>query len=187
MSSIHTITIQDGPQSGLIISISAVTRLTEMFSGKPTDNPVANRTSVSDHYIIENPRYSFSGVISGVINPRDNTVQDSSATVSDLKSTIEGARLVTFFSGQNISVKDCFVENITLTRTKDEGVLGWKIDCKLKKINIAIGGTETLVNIIPDQSSNKTEISSSSTKDKGKILQLEGTDIFLSSFSATGV
>lgn len=174
MASIHTITIQDGPQAGLVIAISSVVQLTEMFSGSATENPTANRTSVSDHYIVNNPRYSFSGVVSGVLNPRETSLQDSSTTIDNLKSTIEGARLVTFFSGQSKEVKDCFVENLNLRRTVVEGINGWQIDCSLKKINVAVGGTETLVNVIPDQSANKTNVSSSSTIDKGQPLQVEG-------------
>lgn len=175
MSSIHTLTIQDGDQAGLIIAISSVTQLTEVFSGTATENPTANRQSVTDHYITHNPLFSFSGVISGILNPKDLTLQDSNTIVDNLKSTIESAKLVTFFSGQNRAVKDCYVERLTLSRTTAEGLKGWKIDCSLKKIKVATGGKETIINVIPDQSANKTDVHSSSTTDKGQPVQYEGT------------
>ena len=179
MSSIYTIKIQSGDLAGLFISLDSTTEISQKYSGKATDNPTANRQSVSDHFISKNPVFTIKGVVSGVFNPRDTTVRNTNETIDNYKSSIENAKLVTFFSGQGRQEKDCFVELLSLTKDTSTGKDGWRVSITMNRINVASGGKESLVNVIPDQSSDKTNISASSTKTKDEILQLEGAGFAL--------
>ena len=174
MSSIYTIQIESGDLKGLLISLDATSEITHKYSGKATTNPTANRQSVSDHFIVNNPSFMIKGVVSGVVNPRDPVKRDTNEIVDRYKSVIENAKLVTFFSGQNRKEKNCFVERLSLTKNKDTGKDGWSVAITLSKINVATGGKDSVINIIPDQSSDKTNISASSTKEGELISQLEG-------------
>lgn len=179
MSSIYTIKIQSGELAGLFISLDATTEVTHTYSGKATQNPTANKQSVSDHYISNNPIFMFKGVISGVFNPKDTVVRDPNDIIDKYKSTIENAKLVTFFSGQERAEEDCFVEKLTITKDTRVGRSGWNVSATLNKIKVATGGKESLVNIIPDQSSDKNNTSASSTKTKSNIVQFEGGGLLL--------
>jgi hypothetical protein len=162
--------------NGVVIALDATTKVVEKFSGTATENPTANRTSVTDHYIRKNAQFTIDGVISGVYNPKDSVLVSSEQLTENLRSLILQAKLISFQSGDKL-YESCFVEDLSLSKTVKEGVNGWMVSLHLKQINIATGGEETTVNVLGGQSDPKTNVSASSTKDKG-IPQLEGLGDF---------
>ena len=48
-----------------MIYLDATTEFNKIFSGKVTSHPIESGVSVSDHFIVENPKFRVTGVISG--------------------------------------------------------------------------------------------------------------------------
>lgn len=56
----------DTPERGGFIYFDAITAYSQTYSGSVTKHPIATGASVVDHYIRDNPKFSLSGVITGV-------------------------------------------------------------------------------------------------------------------------
>ena len=162
--------------NGTILAIDATQELSESFKSKATTLPTANRESVSDHFIKENPTFNFSGVISGVYNPRSPTLNDPAALSQNFRNVVKNGNIVEFTSGDR-SFKNCHVDSVTLKRDIEVGKTGWRIVVTLTQIKVAEGGTESVVAVNPnvtDQAANKKNVGSSSTKDVCPVKHLEG-------------
>lgn len=162
--------------NGTILAIDATQELSETFKSKATSLPTASRESVSDHFIRENPTFSFSGVISGVYNPRSPTLNDPTALSQNFRNVVKNGNIVEFTSGDR-SFKNCHVDSVTLKRDVEVGKTGWRINVSLTQIKVAEGGKESVVAVNPnvtDQAANKKNVGSSSTKDVCPIYEVEG-------------
>jgi len=180
MATKHIIQLDNG--KGLILAIDSTQELSETFKSKATSLPTANRESVSDHFIKENPTFNFSGVISGVYNPKQPLLTQSAILSQNFRNVIEKGNIVEFTSGDR-SYQYCHVDSVVLKRDVEVGVNGWRISIMLTQIQIATGGTESVVSVTPaltDQASNEKNVGSSSTKDVNTITQVQGTGTLFS-------
>jgi hypothetical protein len=162
--------------NGTILAIDATQELTETFKSKATNLPTASRESVADHFIKENPTFSFSGVISGVYNPRSPNLNDPTALSQNFRNVVQNGNIVEFTSGDR-SFKNCHVDSVVLKRDVEVGKTGWRISVNLTQIQIAKGGKESVVSINPnvtDQATNKKDVGSSSTKDVCPYKEVQG-------------
>lgn len=162
--------------NGTILAIDATQELSESFKSKATTLPTANRESVSDHFIRENPTFNFSGVISGVYNPRSPTFNDPQALSQNFRNVVQNGNIVEFTSGDR-SFKNCHVDSVTLKRDIEVGKTGWRINVSLTQIKIAEGGTDSVVAVnsnVTDQAGNKKNVGSSSTKDACPYVVVQG-------------
>jgi len=176
MATKHILTLANG----LILAIDATQELTETFKSQATDLPTANRESVSDHFIKKNPTFNFSGVISGVYNPRSPSLNTSSILSQNFRNVVQQGNILTFYSGDR-SFDNCHVDSVVLKRDVEVGKLGWRIAVTLTQIKIATGGSESVVAVnsnVTDQASDKKNVGSSSTKDVNPIIELEGFGVF---------
>ena len=57
--------LDDKPTTSGFIYIDATVNYTRNFKGQLTSHPIGSGGNISDHFIRQNPEYSFSGVISG--------------------------------------------------------------------------------------------------------------------------
>jgi len=180
MATKHTIRLDNG--KGLILAIDSTQELSETFKSKATTLPTANKESVADHFIKENPTFNFSGVISGVYNPKQPLLTQSAILSQNFRNVIEKGNIVEFTSGDR-SYLNCHVDMVNLKRDVEVGVNGWRISLNLTQIKIASGGKESVVSVnsnVTDQAANKKSVGSSSTKDVNSIVQVKGADTFFS-------
>jgi len=174
MATKHTIRLDNG--KGLILAIDSTQELSETFKSKATNLPTANKESVADHFIKENPTFSFSGVISGVYNPKQPLLTQSAILSQNFRNVIEKGNIVEYTSGDR-SYLNCHVDMVNLKRDVEVGVNGWRISLNLSQIKVATGGKESVISVnsnVTDQASSKRNVGSSSTKDVNGIIELEG-------------
>ena len=174
MATKHIITLDNGT----ILAIDATQELSETFKSKATSLPTASREYVSDHFIKENPTFSFSGVISGVYNPRSPTLNDPQALSQNFRNVVQNGNIVEFTSGDRV-FKNCHVDSVVLKRDVEVGKTGWRINASLTQIQIAEGGKDSVVSVDPnvtDQAGDKKNVGSSSTKDACPYQELKGLD-----------
>jgi|GEM_PF-6034464 len=76
-----------------VIYFDAITNLTETYSGSVTKHPLSNGSLITDHTIIENPRFTVSGVLSDAdFNLSRPTFTD--ASISTNKQYINDTQVV---------------------------------------------------------------------------------------------
>lgn len=158
---------------GATVSLDSVSRLSETFSGQVTQNPVANGDSVGDHYLTNNAKFSIEGVLTGTTAVQGGEIRYTPDITEQHRNLIKKGAILSFISGDTI-YNNCFVNEVSFTKTSREGILGWQVRLSLEQVQLARGGSTTLVNVIPDQSAARTDINASSTKAGNGVIQSEG-------------
>lgn len=174
------------------IELDATVSITETFGGSVTSNPIADKTVVADTFISRNPIFNLSGVITDVTQPFIRTVPITGEELRDtstksrtdlIKSTMKNGTIVELQSADEL-YSSCVITSVTLTKTAQEGIGGWKVDLELTKLNLVSALEVTLdeapIDIFTDDFSKKSDSTSNTTKSVGELshlTQVQGWDL----------
>lgn len=170
--------------NGVSISLDAVSRLSETFSGQVTQNPIANGDSVADHYITNNARFSLEGVVTGTTAVEKGTIRFSPDITEQHRNLIRKGSIISLISGDSV-YNNCFVNQVNFSKSAREGIYGWQVNISLEQVQLAKGGQVSTINVIPEQAANRTDISASSTEE-GE-LEVIDVDIIKPVFKFLGI
>jgi len=150
---------------GSYFEMDATTDMTISYPGRATDFPLEDGESASDHYINENTRITFSGVITdiksaqGKANPR---VKATDSYINGLKKAKDKKLPFTVFYAEKLEpITNCVFESLEISQDNKNGTSGpvssYKINFTAKQIRFGKAATNTTVTapVVADASVEK--------------------------------